>query len=479
VTRLIDRLSRRDTGYWEGMASGAAVLTSTYGSSNNEAVLPQVTAWAQQVNASDAVVFAAIVARMQLLSEATFKFQAAKDGHLFGDERLTILERPWPGGTAGELLARMEQDVSVTGNAYLWSVPGEDRLVRLRPDWVTIVSEIVAVPGGGLYRDVTGYWVEPPKSVLDQGKGQFYAAAEVAHWAPICDPAANFRGMSWLTPVYRDVNADSAMITHKIKYFQNNASPNILIRYSQKLNPGTIDSIRERMQARYGGVDNAFKTLVLDQGADLTVVGNSLAEIDFANVAQAGAERILADARVPPLVVGLEPIKGAGKSYESVMRHFGDTWARPQWRSLCAALEAIVPGLPSPGQRLWIDTGDIAALQDGEQVRAQVSLIRMQALLTAVQAGYTRDSAVAAVDAGDVTQLVPDPAAQQTPGAPTQVQHLLPQPGQPGATATPLPPGSTPRVNAGTVSPGDGGNGTRPAGPRPAAVRRSESNGHG
>src|SRR6185437_4120112 len=160
-------------------------------------------------------------------------------------------------------------------------VPDDARLVRLRPDWVTIISEVVAVIGGGTYRNKIGYWWEPPKSVLDQGKGFFVPEAEVAHWAPIPDPAANFRGMSWLTPVYRDVNADSAMIQHKIKYFQNNASPNVLIRYSQKLQPSTIDSIRERMAARYGGVDNAFKTLVLDQGADLTIVGNSLAEIDF------------------------------------------------------------------------------------------------------------------------------------------------------------------------------------------------------
>ena len=470
--RLWDRLARR-AGYWEGMASGAAVLTTSYGSPDREAILPQVAGWAQKASASDAVVFAAIVARMTLLSEGEFQFQAADDRHLFGDTRLKILERPWPHGTSGELQARCELDASVAGNSYTWAPPDEGRLVRLRPDWTTIISELVSVPGGGMYRSKLGYWWEPPKSVLDQGKGFFVPVEEVAHWAPLPDPEADFRGMSWLTPVMRDINADSAMITHKIKYFENNASPNILIRYPQKLQPGTVDSIRERMAARYGGVANAFKTLVLDQGADLTVVGNSLAEIDFANVAQAGVERILADAMVPPLVVGLEPIKGAGKSYESVMRHFGDTWARPQWRSLCGALETIVPGLPSPGQRLWIDTGQIAALQDGEQVRAQVSLIRAQALLTCVEAGYTRESALVAVDSGDVSQLKPDPAALTGPAQPTPVQHLLPQPGQPGATAEPLPPGSVPRLPVGTVSPGDGGNQTRPAGKRPAAVRRA------
>ena len=41
--RLLDRLIRRD-GYWEGQASGAAVLTSSYSSADREAVLPQLTA---------------------------------------------------------------------------------------------------------------------------------------------------------------------------------------------------------------------------------------------------------------------------------------------------------------------------------------------------------------------------------------------------------------------------------------------------
>jgi hypothetical protein len=30
----------------------------------------------------------------------------------------------------------------------------------------------------------------------------------VAHWSPIPDPLANFRGMSWLTPVLREIDAD-------------------------------------------------------------------------------------------------------------------------------------------------------------------------------------------------------------------------------------------------------------------------------
>src|SRR6478736_1567195 len=312
--RLWDRLIRRDIGYWEGMASGAAVMTTSYGSPDREAVLPQFTAWAQKAHASNAPVFAAFLLRMMLFSEARFCFQALDDKHLFGNTGLSLLEHPWgPDSTSGSLLARMEQDTGLTGNAYIWAPPSEDRLVRLRPDWVTIISELVRVDGGGSYRRKVGYWFEPPKGITNQGRGQLYLASEVCHWAPIPDPAADFRGMSWLTPIVRDVAGDDGLAQYKIKYLQNSASPNLLIKYASKLQDATVDKIRERMAARHGGVDNAFKTLVLDQGADVTVIGNSLAQMDFPSVSAAGTERILAASMVPGVLVGLEPLRGAGK----------------------------------------------------------------------------------------------------------------------------------------------------------------------
>jgi portal protein len=471
--RLWDRLIRRD-GYWEGLASGAAVMTTSYGSPDREAVLPQFTAWAQKAHASSSPVFAAFLIRMMLFSEARLCFQALDDKHLFGNTDLGLLEHPWgPDSTYGDLLARMEQDAGIAGQSYIWAPPGEDRLVRLRPDWTTIISELVRVDGGGSYRRKVGYWTEPPKGVTGQGTGQFYPAAEVCHWAPIPDPAADFRGMSWLTPVVRDIAGDDGLTKYKIRYLENSASPNLLIKYAAKLQDATVDKIRERMAARHGGVDNAFKTLVLDQGADVTVIGNSLAQMDFSNVASAGTDRILAASMVPGVLVGMEPLRGAGKGYQESMAKLANVWARPQWRSVCGALSQLIT-VPA-GNRLWFDTTDIAALQDGAMERGQTALVRSQALLTCRQAGFTRESSVTFVDSGDVTKLVADPNAAPPAGQP--VQHMLPQQ-QPGATAKPLPAGTQTRLPVGSVSPGDGGNGTRPT-PQLAAGRRSEANGHG
>jgi phage portal protein BeeE len=466
VVRLLDRLIRRDAGYWEGQASGAAVLTSSYGSPDREAVLPQVAAWAAQAHGSSSPVFSAHLVRMALFSEVTFKFQAKDDKHLFGNQDLAKLEEPFgPGTTTQHLLSRMEQDAFLAGQAYIWDPPDEDRLVRLRPDWVTIVSEVVR-SANGWYRRPAGYWFEPPKGLTGQGNGFMIPAEECVHWAPIPDPLADFRGMSPLTPIARDVQGDDQMARYKIRYLQNNATPNIIIRYAQKLQPATIDAIRERTAARYAGADNAGKTLVLDQGADLTMAGNSLSQMDFSNVLAVAAERILAACGVPGVLVGLEPLRGAGRGYQESMQKFANLWARPQWRSACGALAPLVD-VPV-GNRLWFDASDVAALQDGEMERGQTSLVRGQALLALVQAGFTHDSAKAAVESGDLSQL--EAGGTGTPGSSQPVQHMLPQ-AQPGATADPLPSSSA-RLPLPSTSPGDGGNGTRPA-PVASAARRS------
>ena len=184
----------------------------------------------------------------------------------------------------------------------------------------------------------------------------------------------------------------------------------MLIKYAQKLQPGTVDSIRERMTARYAGADNAFKTLVLDQGADATVIGNSLSQMDFSGVSAVGTERILAACEVPGVLVGLEPLRGAGRGYQESMQKFANIWARPAWRSACGALSQIVD-VPA-GNRLWFDTADIAALQDGEMERAQAALVRMQAVL-AGRAGRGDDGVGGRRGGRDG----PDPAGEGTRSA--------------------------------------------------------------
>lgn len=372
----------------------------TYGTPNTEKIIPTFDSFANLAYAGNGVVFGVILARIKLFSEARFKFRSLADKRLFGTPALSKLEHPWPGGTTGELLARMEQDVSLAGNAYIRDAGY--RLERLRPDWVTIVSEITQDEFGRQVREVVGYLYEP---VGDQDRGtEFYPVEEVAHWSPIPDPMANFRGMSWLTPVIREVNADVAMTEHRYAYYQNAATPNLILKYEAKLDPDQVDRIAKQVAARHAGSGNAYKTMVLDNGADPMIVGDKVSDA-MANVQAAGENRIAVAAGVPAIVVGLKEGLAAATlaNYDSAIKAFADLTMRPNWRSACACLAKLVD-VPEDAE-LWYDTSDIIALQEGEESQATTFSVDAQTASTLITAGYTAESVTLAIKARDLSLL--------------------------------------------------------------------------
>ena len=389
--------------YNELQASGAATLTSTYGSPDVERILPAFVSYVQEAYMRNGVIFAVNLARMMLFSEAEFAWQDRASGRLFGDMALNILEEPWPAGTTGGLISRVEQDGSLAGNSYTRNID-DHRLERLRPDRVIIVSALEQDSAGRPYRELAGYAYDR------QGIGQYeeiYLPNEVSHYAQIPDPCAEFRGMSWLTPVVREIEADQGLTEHKLTYLKHGATPNIVVVYDRVLKPEAIEGIENRIDAKHGGAYNAGKTLVLDQGADPTIAGNSLEQMNFVTVQAAGENRIATAGGVPGIVVGLKEGLSAAtySNYAQAMRRFADLTARPFWREMCGSMQPIINPRPG-GARLWFNTRGIAALQAGEKERAEVAQLKAQTAQTLIMAGYEPDSVTAALAADDESLLV-------------------------------------------------------------------------
>lgn len=392
--RLIDRIRKTEPAR---MIDAATVLQQTWGSGSGvERPFTSFVDWTTNGYMGNPVVFAVVQARIDLFAEVTFKFRDKTTKRLFGTPDLLKLEKPWVGGTTAELLARMEQDVSIAGNAFIRDYG--DYLERLRPDWVGIIH--TESENGG--QEVVGYVYH------DGGMGmcepEILDAAEVAHWSPIPDPLAEYRGMSWLTPVVREINADDAMTAHKQNFMDNAATPNMVIKYERKLDPEVVNRLRERLRARFSG-PAGDKTMVLDEGADMTVVGSTFEQMAFTAVQSAGEARIAAAASVPPIVAGLQAGLDAAtySNYAAAIKAFGDLFMRAHWRSACGALAKLV-NVPT-GAELWYDVSDIAALQDSEIQKADASSKNAATINAYVMNGFTPESAIQAVVSGDPTLL--------------------------------------------------------------------------
>ena len=483
MARLLDRLLARaanPAGYNETYYTGAMyVPVAGQTGRDRETASGYLIREAREAYRQNGIVFGCLVARMMLISEARFQFQSMTDDRLFGNQDLALLEHPWPGGDTGDLLKKIEQDASF-GNAYLRKIIPADGsaelLAQMRPEDVTIVSEETVDDLGRRFRRTIGY-------AESQGPGrepQFYTTEEVAHIAPVPDPMARWRGMSWITPVIMDVRSDERLTQYKTFHLDNGAMPGLTVKYSQKLSDPTVDTLRKRLKARYGGPENAGNVLVLDEGADAVVTGSSLEELQFDAVTKAGERRVCSAANVPLEVVGLLP-----GDYQAAIRRMADLWARPQWRMICAAMEHLLPTSMPPQVpiRLWYDVSGIAALREGELARAQATLVRGQSVAALVAAGFTRVSCIATANSGDVTQLVEDPQAPppgtsaretEKPGSELGDQGAAGAAPAAGGAQAPAAAGAPPSVMINGVKYVPAGGGGKPAAPLAGAPGRPQ-----
>jgi phage portal protein BeeE len=360
------------------------------------------TSYVEQAYKECGVVFACMAVRSLLFSEARFQYRKMRNGRpgdLFGTPQLQMLETPWPNGTTRDLLSRMIQDVDLAGNFY--GLRQGNQIRRLRPDWVDIV--LGGDYPGDLNADLVGYayW---PGGKRDQGAEPIMLdVAQMAHFAPIKDPGATYRGMSWLTPVVNEILADKGMTRHKQKFLDNGATPS-MVGILPITNQDDFDRWVQRFRENQQGVENAYKTLFLGPGADMKVVGANFQEIDFKVVQGAGETRIAAAAQVPPIIVGLsEGLASATYSnYGLAMRRFTDLTMRPMWGFAAGALATIVP-VPADAV-LWYDDRDVPALSEDADKQAMIDNQKATTLHILISAGFDPASAVAQI-APDWSQL--------------------------------------------------------------------------
>jgi phage portal protein BeeE len=407
---------------------------------------------------SNGIVFACNMARLKVFSDARLRFRRFSNGtagDLFGTTALEPLEKPWQGGTTGDLLARMIQDADMAGNFYgarQLQRDGSYGIRRMRPDWVTIVLGSHSEPEqpvGAFDAEIIGYIYHP--GGRNSGRPVTTLLVEqVAHFAPIPDPEADFRGMSWLSPILREIQGDIAASTHKLKFWENGATPNLVVTLGDVVaDPETFNKWVDTFEANHEGVLNAYKTLYLGAGANAQALGANLRQADLRSVQGAGETRIAAAAGVPPIIVGLsEGLQAATYSnYGQARRGFGDTTLRYLWRNAAASLAPIID-VPV-GAELWYDVSGIAFLREDQKDAAEIQGVESRTIRTLVDAGFKPESVVAAVRAQDwnllqhtglfSVQLQP-PGAARPPGATAaemfaadvlnQVRAELPEPEQ-------------------------------------------------
>jgi hypothetical protein len=358
---------------------------------------------------SNGIVFACQAIRQRVFSQITFRFAAmnnGKVGKLFGGPEIDILSRPWVNGTTGDLASRMILDADSKGAFF--GVRRGDQIYRRDPMKMSVV--LSGNPEEDEFIDILGYVYRPKGK---QGPTYSYTPREVCHWAPVLDPDASYtKGMSWITPVLREIRADNSATDHKAKFFANGATPNMVVKFPQDvMSQEQFDRFKAKMEADYAGSRNAGKTLYLAPGADVEVVGKDFKEMDFAETQGRDETRIASAAGVPPVLVGLkESLAGSSLNqgnYAAARRSFADGTMSDLYRGAAAALETIVPAPQAKGPaKLWFDISQVPFFREDRGDAATIRSTQATTIKSLIDAGYEPDSVIAAMEAEDFSLLV-------------------------------------------------------------------------
>lgn len=393
----------------------------------------------------NSMVFGLEMLRVLLFAQARFIFRQLRSGQpgdLFGSPELRIFEKPWPNATTGDLLARILLYNDFAGNAYVVRRPS-GFLALPRPDWMTI---LIGTPNPDddpwdIDAQIVGYQYHP--GGIGVGRPQSFLPNEVAHFALTPDPLARFRGMSWLTPVLREIESDSAATAHKLAYFRNGATANMVVKVDNPAikTPEDFRTWIELFEQEHTGATNAYRTLYLTGGADATVVGANLDQIDFKITQGAGETRLAVAANVPPAVAGIsEGLQGSALNsgnYTSAKRRFADLFARPAWENVAGSLAALI-NVPNAAE-LWYLDKHIPFLREDMKDAAEALSTNAQAIKALTDAGYESQSVIDAVTSGDLTRLSHTGlfSVQLQPPGSNQPEPAVPQ--LPATTPTPAP----------------------------------------
>lgn len=417
ISSMDDYLSLMQDFLYNGMSYSGTGVTQTLGGQPAEFVAESLEAYTSQVYRRSGIVFALMAVRMLAFSAIRFQWQIISGGRpnrLFGNQDLSLLEHPWPGGTTQDLLVKMITDVDLAGNFYATRVG--DQIVRLRPDWTSIILA-PRVPDPRFPKQILGY--EKVGYIYREGGlyGGGYVDAdpvlllpnEVVHFAPYPDPLATYRGISWLTPALRDIQNDQLMQRHQRAFFENGATPNMIIGLDSAITFEEFLKFKAEFNLDHQGVEHAYKTLFMGGGADATVVGTNFEQMSFTAVQGRGETRLAADAGVPVTIVGFsEGLQGSSLNngnFAQARRRLADLTMHPLWANAAGSLQQLIPGLPAPNSRLWYDARDVPFLREDSKDIAEIMQIKASTLASLSNGGWEPKTALTAVLADDFSGL--------------------------------------------------------------------------
>lgn len=309
---------------------------------------------------SQPMVYAAVTKRMNGVARNPLKvYEYAEDGENRQRVRThplaTLLKKPSPRVSQFALKARIAQDLDVYG---------ESVCVKFRPTVGAPPTELWSVPMRQVivHSDDSG-----PIAYEFAMTGVVFGPEDVVHFvAPSGSP---------LRPLARTLALEDAAITWQGQSLAQGMTKRGAFVTDQRLSDNAIPRMRAELEKLYGGVENAGKVALLEQGLKFESVGVSAVDADLISQRKLSREEVCAAYDIAPALLGLESANYASMS----------EYRKALYDSIATRLSLIEETLqvqlvdtePSwDGLFVEFDTGDL--LRPDPEARARTYLMNQQ-----------------------------------------------------------------------------------------------------
>lgn len=302
------------------------------------------------------------------------------------------------------LLKRIETGICIWGEAYLEIVPNAfGRAAGM--NWLNPLAVQMILGNGGIER----YLYNP----MHGGQGLSYTPDELVHFHTV-NPADDLRGLSPMAVALNAVNVDRDTIRYAQSFFSNGARLDGILVVPDA-NDDQIDAVEAKWKARFRGVKNAFRTLILgSRDVSYTPVVPPPKDVVMAEIKAEQRRDICAAFGVPPALVGAWEASNYATAREQRRSFYTET-ILPELDFIADELNRQFVSVHFPGVQLAFDTSGVEALREDERTRnAAISVGYTAGWMTQNEARARAD--LPPVDGGDEFKPSPQPMPQLPAG---------------------------------------------------------------
>jgi HK97 family phage portal protein len=207
-----------------------------------------------------------------------------------------LMRKPWQRGSGMDLRYGIAFPLALQGN----SVFAKARANRGGPvtsmvplDWRYLIPRLDA------YQRVM-YW-----ETWQTGKQLFLDPADVVHFA--WQAPDGDLGVSPLQQLGTTVRLEDSMQRYEIASFENAARPagGLVVDSEKRVGKPERDELREEVEQAHGGIDNAFKIMVLGGGVDWKPFSQTAKDAELISSRKLTREEVAAVYDIPPPMIGI------------------------------------------------------------------------------------------------------------------------------------------------------------------------------